>query len=105
MRLHKMPCGRYQPAMETEMTTKRKAAGTTERVRETTELSSLEEQVVRMRHGYSAPASLGLEDKAGDNEQLRSELYAMEQRAMAAVAARMSPTKRKIVSALKQKKK
>jgi hypothetical protein len=83
---------------------KRKSVGTTEHVREETGLSALEEQVVRMRKGLTAPGSLALEDKAGGNAELRAELVAMERRALEAVAARMSPTKRKIVSALRQKK-
>jgi hypothetical protein len=86
------------------MTRQRKSSGTTERVRVKTGLTGLEEQVVRMRHGLKAPAELTLEDKAGDNLGLRAELRAMEQRALQAVAGKMSPTKRKIVSALRSKK-
>jgi hypothetical protein len=85
------------------MMTKRKSVGTTERTTEQT-LTSLEEKVVRMRHGLRAPETLVLEHKGAGNTQLMAELAAMERRALDAVGPQHNDKKRKIVSALRAKK-
>jgi hypothetical protein len=87
------------------MMTKKKPVGTMQRtVEREAELTQLEEQVVRMRKGLRTPAGLVLETKAGGNAELAARLEAIERRVLAAAAARPSPTKRKIVSALRQKR-
>jgi len=70
----------------------------------TTTLSPLEEKVLRMRHGLGAPDSLRLERVGQDNPEVAAELAAIEERAMRMVGARQSPAKRKIIQALKDKK-
>ncbi|MBI5510757.1 MAG: hypothetical protein HY903_18510 [Deltaproteobacteria bacterium] len=70
---------------------------------QTTTLSALEEKVVRMRHGLKAPGDLVLEMVGQDHPDVAAKLRAIEERAIAAVSARLSPTKRKIVSELKRK--
>lgn len=75
---------------------------TTEQTQDTT-LTPLEEQVVRMRHGFKAPNELALETKAQDNPEVAEQLFAIEKRALEAVGARNNPTKRKIVSNLRKK--
>lgn len=84
------------------MMSKRKSAGSTERIVER-ELTSLEEQVVRMRKGLKAPHGLELDHKAGRNAALEAKLDAIERRVIEAAGARSNPTKRKIVSALRHK--
>ena len=87
------------------MTTKRKQAVTTKRthVKEEIALSPLEEKVVRMRHGFSAPDDLVLEQQGTDNAAVTAELLAMEQRILAAAGSSNNPQKDKIVSALRAK--
>ncbi len=86
------------------MMTKRKTTKTAERTTtQTRALSPLEDAVVRMRHGLRAPPSLALANKGGSNEQLAAELEVIEQRVMAAVGARNSSEKGKIVDALRSK--
>jgi DNA-directed RNA polymerase sigma subunit (sigma70/sigma32) len=70
---------------------------------QTTTLTALEEKVVRMRHGLRAPDTLVLEQVGQDNSEVTAKLRAIEERAIAMVSARMTPTKRKIVSVLKRK--
>ncbi len=86
------------------MMTRKKPMGSTHRtaVREST-LTPAEEAVVRMRKGLTAPGDLVLEHKAGTNAELRAKLDALERRVLEAAGSRQSPTKRKIVSALRQK--
>ncbi|OGQ80749.1 MAG: hypothetical protein A2289_16015 [Deltaproteobacteria bacterium RIFOXYA12_FULL_58_15] len=85
------------------MMTTKKNSGRTEVKTETQILTPLEEKVLRMRHGLKAPDSLVLEQVGQDDEVIADELRAMEMRAIAAVSARTSPAKRKIVKALKHK--
>jgi hypothetical protein len=86
------------------MMTRKKPAGSTQRtVERQVELTLLEDQVVRMRQGLRAPADLVLEHKAGANAELRAKLDALERRVIEAAGARSNPTKRKIVTALRQK--
>ena len=58
-----------------------------------------------MRHGLRAPDTLELEQVGQDDDVVAEQLQAMEERALAAVSARRSPAKRRIVKALKHKKK
>lgn len=79
---------------------------TTRRTRVQTQqvgLTSIEEKVVRMRHGLAAPSDMVLEQKGDGNPELTAELRAIEERALAAVGARNSASKRKIVNAIKRK--
>lgn len=66
-------------------------------------LTPLEEKVVRMRHGLTAPNDLVLEQVGQDDSVIAAELRDIEERAIAAVSARKSPAKSKIVSALRRK--
>ncbi len=75
---------------------------TTTRV-ETTTLSPLEENVVRMRHGLKAPSDLQLDSKAGENQALAAQLAEIEKRALEAAGARSNSTKSKIVDQLRRK--
>ncbi len=70
---------------------------------ETQTLTALEEKVVRMRYGLTAPKTLVLEQVGQEDDELAAKLRALEERAIAAVSARQSPVKRKIVSELKRK--
>ena len=85
------------------MMTRTKKTNSTAVKTQTTTLTALEEKVVRMRHGLKAPADLVLEQVGQDNAEVAAKLRAIEERAIAMVSARVSPTKRKIVSALKRK--
>ena len=87
--------------MMTKKTTETKRT----KVKTDTQLTPLEEKVVRMRHGLRAPDTLELEQVGQDDPLVAEQLRAMEERALAAVSARRSPTKRRIVKALKHKKK
>jgi DNA-directed RNA polymerase sigma subunit (sigma70/sigma32) len=84
------------------MTKKSTKTGTT--VKTDTTLTPLEEKVVRMRHGLRAPDTLELEQIGQDDPVIADQLRAMEERALAAVSARRSPTKRRIIKALRSKK-
>jgi DNA-directed RNA polymerase sigma subunit (sigma70/sigma32) len=75
------------------------------KVKTETKLTPLEEKVVRMRHGLRAPDTLELEQVGQDDPVIAEQLLAMEERALAAVSARRSPAKRRIVKALRHKKK
>ncbi len=87
------------------MMSKKKPVGSTERtIEREADLTTLEEQVVRMRKGLPAPAEMVLEHKAAGNAELMARLDAIERRVLAAAGARTNPTKRKIVSALRQKR-
>jgi hypothetical protein len=66
-------------------------------------LTATEEKVVRMRYGATVPGDMQLGRVGQDHPETRALLEAMEQRAIAAVSAQASPTKRKIVSALRSK--
>jgi hypothetical protein len=83
------------------MTTKKR--GTTKTRVKTATLSSMEEKVVRMRHGLRAPEGLVLETADQGNAELAAKLAEIERRVIAAAGARPSDTKRKIVSALRRK--
>jgi len=86
------------------MMTKRKSVGSTERTTERkVTLTNLEEQVVRMRKSLRAPDEIVLEHKAGNNAELKAKLDAIERRVLEAAGVRSNSTKRKIVSALRQK--
>ena len=85
-----------------------RTATQTQRVHETTpkaapSLTALEEKVVRIRHGYAAPADHVLEQVGQSHPDTAAQLAAMEQRLLEAVGPRSNPTKRKIVSALRRK--
>lgn len=84
-------------------------------------LQPAEEKVVRMRHGATVDPSAPLPRAAGDNEELADELLLIEMQLMRAWKARLaqqkgntvaasrvkaesSPTKSKIVRALRKKK-
>ena len=84
--------------------TERKTVARTETKTRKCTLTPTEEKVVRMRRGLGAPTDLVLEHLGQDNPDLAQRLAAIEQRALAAVGARSSATKRKIVSALRTKK-
>ena len=66
-------------------------------------LTTAEEQVVRMRHGFGVPADMELPTKAGGNAAVAAELEAIERRALAAAGTRQNAKKSKIVSALRHK--
>ena len=85
------------------MTTRSKKVGRTAVRTEISTLTALEEKVVRMRHGLRAPHDLVLEQVGQENPEVAAQLKAIEERAIAAVSARMSPTKRKIVASLRKK--
>lgn len=68
-----------------------------------TTMTATEEKVVRMRHGFRAPATMKLEQVGQDNPETRAMLASIEKRAMAAVGTRSSSTKGRIISALKRK--
>ena len=85
------------------MMTRTKKTSKTAVKTQTTTLTALEEKVVRMRHGLKAPDTLVLEQVGQDDPDVAAKLKAIEERAIAMVSARMSPAKRKIVSALKRK--
>ena len=91
------------------MTTGRKPQGASVQTSEstktkTTQLSPLEEKVVRMRHGLKAPNDMQLESLTETYPDLADELQAIERNALETVAARSNPTKRKIIGALRSKK-
>ena len=85
-------------------------------------LDQTEERVVRMRHGATVDPKAPLPRAAGDNEELGDELLLIEMQLMRAYKARLaqqkgnqvpattalsassSPTKNKIVRALRKKK-
>jgi hypothetical protein len=86
------------------MNMKRKAATTTERTTvSTTTLTTLEERVVRMRHGLAAPETMTLGHQGAGNPALTAQLEAIERRAIEAAGVRGNSTKSKIVNALRQK--
>ena len=85
-----------------------RTATQTQRVKDSTTtkktgLTALEEKVVRMRYGYTAPTDHVLEQVGQDHPETAAQLAAMEQRLLEAVGPRVGPTKRKIVSALRRK--
>lgn len=80
----------------------RKKKNETTKVRTRT-LTPLEEKVVRMRHGLTAPDDLVLEAVGQDNPETTAQIREIEERALAAVSARKSPAKRRIVRALRSK--
>ncbi len=82
------------------MTQRNKAGRTTVR---TETLTPLEEKVVRMRYGLTAPNDMVLDQVGKDDSVVAAQLRDIEEQAIAAVSARKSPAKRKIVSALRRK--
>lgn len=66
-------------------------------------LTPLEEKVVRMRFGLTAPDTQGLDQVGQDDPEVAAQLREIEERALAAVGARKSPAKRRIVRALRSK--
>lgn len=70
---------------------------------ETTTLTAMEEKVVRMRHGFSAPGDLVLEQLGEGHPDTQARLMELERRALAAAGPRSSAVKRKIVSALRRR--
>ena len=85
------------------MMTRTKKTSRTAVKTQTTTLTALEEKVVRMRHGFRAPADLELSQVGQDDPEVAAKLRAIEEHAIAMVSARMSPSKRKITSTLKRK--
>jgi DNA-directed RNA polymerase sigma subunit (sigma70/sigma32) len=83
------------------MMTRKKTKKTTE-VRTRT-LTPLEEKIVRMRRGLTAPDDLVLEQVGQDDAEVAAQLREIEERALEAVGARKSPAKRRIVKALRSK--
>jgi len=69
----------------------------------TTTLTPVEEKVVRMRHGLTAPDTMKLSYHGEGDSALAEKLAEMEKRAFEAVGARTTTQKRKIVSALRRK--
>jgi hypothetical protein len=72
----------------------------------TSDLTLMEEKVVRMRKGYAAPSDMPLEyleDLFPQNPKLAAELEKIERRVMEQVGARKTEAKRKIVASLKRK--
>ncbi len=87
------------------MMTRRKTSTKTQHVTaKEVSLTHLQEQVVRMRRGLKAPLDLTLEHKAGANTALKAKLDEIERRVLAAAGTRQNPTKRKIISALRSKR-
>ena len=84
------------------MTPRSKKTSSTQ-VQTRTSLTPLEEKVVRMRKGLKAPPGLVLAQIGQDDPVIAAKLREIEERALAAVAARKSPAKRKIVGALRRK--
>lgn len=64
-------------------------------------LTAAEEKVVRMRYGLKAPDDMVLEQVGQDSPEVAAKLAEIEQRALAAVAARSNPTKERIVNSLR----
>jgi DNA-directed RNA polymerase sigma subunit (sigma70/sigma32) len=87
------------------MMTAKETTGRTQVKTQSTTLTPLEEKVLRMRRGLRAPDSLVLEQIGQDDPLIAEQLRAIEERAIVAVSARKSPAKRKIVKALRRKKK
>ena len=83
------------------MMTKQRSTTKTE-VRTTT-LTPLEEKVVRMHHGYAAPASLKLEQVGQEFPETAEALAQMEQKFLSAVGPRSNPQKRNIIKQLRRK--
>lgn len=67
-------------------------------------LTPLEEKVVRMRRGLTAPGDLTLGRHGEGHPELEAQLLEMEKKVLAAVGPRSNPEKRRIVSALRKKK-
>ncbi len=86
------------------MMTSKRTESRTQTKTKTRTLTPLEEKVLRMRFGVTAPDSLKLEQVGQDDPAVAAEIRAIEERALAAVSARKSPTKRAIVDALRRKK-
>lgn len=70
----------------------------------TTTLSPTEEKVARMRLGLRAPNDLILDRLGAGNPELMAKIAEMEARVLRAVGTRNNPTKRRIVQALRDKK-
>jgi DNA-directed RNA polymerase sigma subunit (sigma70/sigma32) len=70
---------------------------------QTRTLTAQEEKVVRMRHGFRAPETMRLEQVGQEHPETAAMLASIEKRALTAVGTRSSPTKGKIVSALRGK--
>ncbi len=83
------------------MMTKQRSTTKTE-VRTTT-LTPLEEKVVRMRHGYTAPATMELKQVGQEFPDTAAELAQMEQKFLSAVGPRSNTKKRRIISQLRRK--
>jgi hypothetical protein len=83
---------------------KSKHAQGTQVTTRTTTLSPAEEKVVRMRHGLRAPDDLILERLGAGNPELEAKIAEMEAKVLRAVGTRNNPVKRRIVQALKDKR-
>ena len=70
----------------------------------TTTLSPTEEKVARMRLGLRAPNDLILDRLGAGNPELEAKIAEMEARVLRAVGTRNNPAKRRIVQALRDKK-
>lgn len=66
-------------------------------------LSSTEEKVVRMLHGFAAPLSHKLELHGANFPDTQSVLLDIEQRTLRAAQAHLNPTKSKIVHHLRKR--
>jgi hypothetical protein len=70
----------------------------------TTTLSPTEEKVARMRFGLKAPNDLVLDRLGAGNPELAAKIAEMEARVLRAVGTRNNSVKRRIVQALRDKK-
>ena len=70
----------------------------------TTTLSATEERVARMRFGLRAPNDLILDRLGAGNPELEAKIAEMEARVLRAAGTRDNPVKRRIVQALRDKK-
>ena len=65
-------------------------------------LDSLEEKIIRMRHGLTTPAQMPLDQHTSEHPHLAEQLAEFERRAFAQVAARPTEIKDKIIRSLKR---
>ena len=84
------------------MMNKQRTKTQTETTTQTETLSSIEEKVVRMRHGLGAPKDMPLEMQGQGHPETMAKLMEMEQRALEAVGPRSNAAKRRIVGALRR---
>ena len=68
-----------------------------------TRLTPLEENVLRMRRGVALPDDTPIEFLGAENPELSAQLAEIERRAIEAVGARNTPTKRQVLQTLRRK--